>query len=275
MNTILFPTDFSANSLHAIRYGLNLFKGAKVEYILVNAYVDPSVGASMSMVWEEEMRKISQTKLTIFCERIREEGGVYAEFFPKCVSQYGDLPGALRPIIKEEKVDFLIMGSSGAGSASNSLFGSVAYATMKNAACPVLTVPLQSSIEVPHRIGLATEEKLIGDERILEPLQELVDQLNAWLMGIRVSKDTPVRKPSSEEDEFYEDIPDIQYFDLRANNALAGIEQAIGEHDIDMLSIIIKKRNLLDDLFHVSVSKKIAKQVAIPLLTLHDDGEKR
>lgn len=275
MNTVLFPTDFSANSLHAIRYGLNLFKDSNVDYILVNAYVDPSVGASMSMVWEEEMRKVSQAKLSSFCERIREEGGAQSEFFPKCISQYGDLPGALRPIIKEEGVDLLIMGSSGAGSASKSLFGSVAYATMKNAACPVLTVPLQSGIKTPHRIGLATEEKLVGDERILEPLQELVDQLNAWLMGIRVSKDASIHTTSGEEEEFYEDIPDIQYFDLRAGDALVGIEQAIGEHDIDMLSIIIKKRSLLDSLFHVSVSKKIAKQVAIPLLTLHDEGEKR
>ncbi len=275
MNTILFPTDFSANSIHAIRYGLNLFKDSKVEYILVNAYVDPSVGASMSMVWEEEMRKISKQKLSSFCERIREEGGPQADFFPKCISQYGDLPGALRPIIEEEKVDLVIMGSSGAGSASNTLFGSVAYATMKNATCPVLTVPLQSSIKTPHRIGLATEEKLVGDELILGPLQELVDQVNAWLMGIHVSKDAPMHSSTGTEQEFYEDIPDIQYFDLRAGNALVGIEQAIGEHDIDMLSIIIKKRSLLDSLFHTSVSKKIAKQVAIPLLTLHDDGKKR
>ena len=220
------------------------------------------------------MRKISQEKLASFSERVREELDDQESFNPKCISQYGDVPAALRPVIRKEKVDIVIMGSSGAGSASNSLFGSSAYATMKHATCPVLTVPLQASVKKPHRIGLATEEKLTGDEIILGPLKELVDHLNAWLMGIRVSKDAPTKSISDIEEEYYEDIPDIPYFNLQASDALVGIEQAIGEHDIDMLTIILRQRTLLDRIFHSSVSKRIAKQVAIPLLTLHDDGEK-
>jgi hypothetical protein len=93
-------------------------------------------------------------------------------------------------------------------------------------------------------------------------------------MGVRVSKDVPAKSLSDIEEEYYEDIPDIPYYDLQASDALIGIEQAIGEHDIDMLTIILKQRTVLDSLFHSSVSKRIAKQVAIPLLTLHDDGKK-
>ena len=94
-------------------------------------------------------------------------------------------------------------------------------------------------------------------------------------MGIHVSKDVAKHIITDLEEEFYEDIPDIPYYDLQALDALIGIEQAIGEHDIDMLTIILKQRSLLDRIFHSSVSKRIAKQVAIPILTLHDDGQKR
>jgi nucleotide-binding universal stress UspA family protein len=54
------------------------------------------------------------------------------------------------------------------------------------------------------------------------------------------------------------------------DDPLSGIEVAIGEHNIDLLTIIIKKRTFLDRLFHKSVSKQIAREVAIPILTLHE-----
>jgi len=38
MKKILLPTDFSDNSLNAIRYAVQLFKGEKCTFILLNAY---------------------------------------------------------------------------------------------------------------------------------------------------------------------------------------------------------------------------------------------
>ncbi|KAA3620515.1 MAG: universal stress protein, partial [Flavobacterium sp.] len=36
MKKILLPTDFSPNSLHAIDYAMNFFKGNKAHFVLLN-----------------------------------------------------------------------------------------------------------------------------------------------------------------------------------------------------------------------------------------------
>ncbi len=259
MKTILFPTDFSINSMHAIRYGLELFKEQNVRYILFNAYVDPSVGASMTYVFEDQMRDISMTMLKKLNEDLKEEYESALDM--DLINRYGDLPYSLRPLLEGENVDLVIMGASGA---NTSIFGSNAFATMRDMSCPVLTVPLQSPIASPKRIGLASYTELIGDETLLEPLHEVARITNAQLTGIHVNTE---HKSEDAADEHRG--PDaLPYINLEQSDAVNGIELAIGEHDLDMLSIIIPKRGMLDKIFHKSVSKQIAKHISIPIITL-------
>lgn len=267
MKTIVFPTDFSLNSIHAIRYGIDLFKGEDVRFILFNAYVDPSVGASMTYVFEEHMREISMTMLRKVYEELKEEYG-HGELEMDLVNRYGDLPYALKPLLEEEKVDLIIMGSSGASGANISIFGSNSFSTMKDASCPVLTVPLQAPIKAPVRIGLASESELSGNEAILEPLYAIARDHGSWVMGIHVSKKSSVVDGEPEPKTLFGNDR-LPYIDLKVDDPLKGIELAIGEHEIDMLSIIIPKRSLLDRIFHKSISKQIARQISVPILALH------
>ncbi len=123
MKTIVFPTDFSLNSMHAVRYGINLFKGQEVRFILFNAYVDPSVGASMTYVFEDHMKVISMTMLRKVLEELKDDHG-QGDLKIELVNRYGDLPYALKPFLVEEMVDLVIMGSSGASGANISILGS-------------------------------------------------------------------------------------------------------------------------------------------------------
>lgn len=266
MKTILFPTDFSLNSEHAIRYGLNMFKGQDVSFILLNTYVDPSIGANMTYVFEDQMKSISQTMLNKVHESLIEEFGDQVKGMT-LLSQYGDLPYALRPIMKERDVDLIIMGASGSSGPNISIFGSNAFATMKNATCPVLTIPLQAPISIPERIGLASETQLIGDEDILDPLLELARMHSSSIMGIQVKKKTADALVNDDESEIGNER--LPYINLDIEDPLQGIELAISEHRIELLSIIIPERSLLDRIFHRSVSKQIAREIAIPILSLH------
>ncbi|NNC82874.1 MAG: universal stress protein [Flavobacteriales bacterium] len=266
MKKILFPTDFSLNSLHAIRYGIRLFEGQDVKFYLFNSYVDPSVGASMTYVFEEQMKSISMTMMRKVYEELQDEFG-HEGLQLELINRYGDLPYALNPVLEDEGIDLVIMGSSGASGANISIFGSNAYATMKDAPCPVLTVPLQAPLKAPERIGLASEEEMGGDEAILEPLYDLARVHDSWVMGIHVSKKNRVTDGAPSDSASGTDS--LPYIDLKVDDPLQGIELAIGRYQIDMLSIILPKRSLMERIFHKSVSKQIAKQIAIPILALH------
>ncbi|MFT7611263.1 MAG: nucleotide-binding universal stress UspA family protein [Parvicellaceae bacterium] len=268
MKTILFPTDFSMNSMHAIRYGLELFKDEKdMHYILLNAYIDPSAGAAMTYDLGDHMQIISQQMLDSLEEKLDDDYG-YSDISFELLSVYGDLPGALKPIVKNKEVDLIVMGASGAGSPHISIFGSTAYACMKEATCPVLTIPLQTNIKSPELIGIASENKFKGDESFLSPILKIASIHNSWVMGVSVNTKESIDTKKNAKDVLEENM-DIEFINLNTKDPVTGIEFAIGKYKLDLLAIIIKERPLLDRIFHKSVSKQIAKQIAIPILSLH------
>jgi nucleotide-binding universal stress UspA family protein len=221
----------------------------------------------MTYVFEEHMKEISMTMLKKVYEELTDDYG-HGTLEMDLVNRYGDLPYALKPLVEEEKVDLIVMGSSGASGATISMFGSNSFSTMKDSTCPVLTVPLQAPIKAPARIGLASESELTGDEAMLEPLFEIARDHASWVMGIHVSKKSSVVDSESGEQTLF-GSDRLPFIDLKVDDPLKGIELAIGEHEIDMLSIIIPKRSLLDRIFHKSISKQIARQISVPILALH------
>lgn len=59
MIRVLIPTDFSENAFHAIRYGMELLKYQKCEFLIVNCYADDVYANTM------EMSRISSNYLRI------------------------------------------------------------------------------------------------------------------------------------------------------------------------------------------------------------------
>jgi nucleotide-binding universal stress UspA family protein len=263
MKTIIFATDFSMNSMHAIRYGLKLMSGMKCRFILFNSYVDPSVGANMNLDFQDILQANSKTLLNRTLEELQE--GVGNENLEmELINRFGDLPFALGAVVKEYHAYMVIMGSSGADGPSFSLFGSNSYASMKNLSCPVLTVPLLSAIRIPKKYGLATEIQLAGEESFIDIVYELADLHHSRILGIQVGKKTM----QLEYDRSYGD-ENLPYLNIDLEDPLEGIEMAIGEHEIDLLVMIIPKKGFLEGLFHKSISKQIARNISIPILALH------
>ena len=59
-------------------------------------------------------------------------------------------------------------------------------------------------------------------------------------------------------------------FDLIINKNLSkGIENYILDHEIDILSVISHKRNLITSLFRPSLTKELLFRLEIPMLIFH------
>jgi nucleotide-binding universal stress UspA family protein len=55
----------------------------------------------------------------------------------------------------------------------------------------------------------------------------------------------------------------------RGENVEEAIENYIDEHPIDLMAMVTTKGNLFYNLFHTSLSKKIVRNIKIPLLIMH------
>lgn len=262
MKTILFATDLSVNSKHAIEYAHQLLKDVAERYIIFYSYVDPSVGGHVSYPFEDVMNERSKEALDGFTKELEPllDGREVEQFV-----RFGDMPYAVRGILDEENVDLIVMGSSGSG---NALFGSTAYASMKELETPVLTVPLQTPVRSPARIALATEDILTGEEPYLEPVYQLVRLHDSWLMGLRVLNER-VKEKMGEVQEHAFGSDRLPYMEIDAEDPAVAIAAAVGEHEIEMLVLPLEKKGLIYRIFHRSVTKELASELRIPIIALH------
>lgn len=138
---ILFPTDFSEGSFHALPYAADLSKhyNAKL-YILHIVYdVFKATDSHIPHVSADELyREISdwaKKEIDSCCvEEIRGLSKV------EKLIQQGIPHEEIINFAAKEKIDMIIMGTYGKKGIERFIFGSTAEKVVRNAPCPVMTV---------------------------------------------------------------------------------------------------------------------------------------
>lgn len=144
MKTILIATDFSPASRNASLYGIELAKALKANIILFNAFK-----ASASSSPELKKSKLRYDALMQSDKRLLEE----ADFLDpehtimEIICDEGVAYHSIMDIANEKKVDCIVVGRKGNGSAIKDLFGSTATALTKNSNIPVIVVPEEAKFE--------------------------------------------------------------------------------------------------------------------------------
>lgn len=142
---ILFPTDFSDYSVHALTYAVSFAESCKAEihvlHIVDEAYqywMAMGPGALPVGPPPDEMLALSQKEMEKFVAS--KLAGVKAPV-TKAV-----LVG--RPFIeiiryaRDEKIDMIVMGTHGRSGLRHAILGSVTERVVRKAPCPVLTIRL-------------------------------------------------------------------------------------------------------------------------------------
>lgn len=137
VKTILFPTDFSANSANAFDWACSLARDNKARLLILHvipANVDPMV-----------------TVTTADRRRPAEEQEAYKTGFawpkpsdPTVIVEHRVAEGyaseEILRLAQEEKCDIIVMGTHGRTGLRRLLTGSVAEEVLRQASCPVLAL---------------------------------------------------------------------------------------------------------------------------------------
>lgn len=142
LDTILVPVDFSDNSLNALDTAIAIAKRQKARLLLLHVFsttpsiIYPQLGLATDFVYAK-FSKFPEKELQMLAEKIKKEYAV------ECQSYV--VSGAICPVITEQaitlKADLIVMGTHGISGFRAFFMGSCAYAVLKNAPCPVLTIP--------------------------------------------------------------------------------------------------------------------------------------
>jgi nucleotide-binding universal stress UspA family protein len=142
IDKILFPTDFSEHSEHALSYALSFAKeyGAKVHVLhviedvqyLANAYMfDVPVMPSFADIEQSRLKEMQE-----FIERVITDPTIEIE---KTIKRGRPFIEIIRTA-REEDVDLIVIATHGRSGLEHVLFGSVAEKVVRKAPCPVLSI---------------------------------------------------------------------------------------------------------------------------------------
>lgn len=143
IKSILIPTDFSELSESALKVGIAIAKRQGAKITLLHAISPDSYWPSPSDDTMPDFQLLSDFKLSIeeklkrLADKFETETGV--KFSSKLME--GSPAEMICKFAFTEDVSLIVMGTHGTSGLREFFIGSEAYRVVKNASCPVLTIP--------------------------------------------------------------------------------------------------------------------------------------
>lgn len=277
MKKILFPTDFSDAATNAFVHALEFAKVVNAELILLHTFEIPvydsqffpenyaSIYSSIELA-KFEMFKDEIPKLrTIAAERNLEDIVIKHRLMD------GDLIYNLKNAVEEDQVDFVIMGTNSASDWTKFFTGSNTESVISGVEVPVLCVPIDAKYKKVKTIGFTTRYR-DKDKKELKKILKIAKKTGAKVKSLYVktsNSDVTEETRKEWERDFAEE--NVEFLVLPSDDVKETILDFILYKDIDVLTTITHKRSFFESIFDSSFSKKIAKEVTIPILVMHED----
>lgn len=277
MKKILFPTDFSDAATNAFVHALEFAKVVKAELILLHTFEIPvydsqffpenyaSIYSSIELA-KFEMFKDEIPKLrTIAAERNLDDIVIKHRLMD------GDLIYNLKNAVEEDQADFVIMGTNSVSDWTKFFTGSNTESVIAGVEVPVLCVPIEAKYKKVKTIGFTTRYRE-KDKKELRKILKIAKKTDAKVKSLYVKTSTSdVTDETRKEFEKEFATENVEFLVLPSDDIKETILDFVLYKDIDILTTITHKRSFFESIFNSSFSKKITKEVPIPILVMHED----
>lgn len=276
MKKILFPTDFSESATNAFVHALEFAKIVKAELILLHTFEIPVYDSQFFPEnYAAIYSSIELAKFEMFKDEIPKLRAIATErnlddIVIKHRLMDGDLIYNLKNAVEEDKVDFVIMGTSGVTDWTKFFLGSNTNAVISEIKVPVLCIPADVKYKKIKTIGFTTRYRE-KDKVELKKVLDIAKKTNAKVKSLYVkTSNSDVSDVTIKEWEKEFAHENVEFLVLPSDEVKETILDFILYKDIDILTTITHKRSFFESLFESSFTKKIAKEVSIPVLVMHE-----
>lgn len=274
MKRILFPTDFSETATNAFVHALEFANSIDGELVLLHAFDLPvfdsqyfpenymliyeSVELSQFEVFKDELPKL---------HAIAEKRNLNSIKMTHRLMD-GGLTFAIAKAIKDDQIDYIIMGTEGATGWSEVLLGTHTTAVISDVSIPVFSIPSKVKFKPIKNIAFTTRFRP-KDKTALKNVLEIAKKMKAKIKCLYVKTDSSdVSKETIKEwEEEFANEP-VEFHLILSEDIKESILDFIMFKDIDVLSMLTYKRNFFENLFHHSLTKDCAANLEIPILAI-------
>lgn len=191
MKHILYPTDFSENSEHALGYALELARLFNAELTLFNSYKLPYSKTNLLVSMMDRMREDSENDLATMRDRILEDSS-YKTLKVNIDSRAGGFVSLIPKVAENHQSDLIVMGTKGATGLKELFIGSNTLEVIQTAHCPVLAIP-ENALNAQKRkfnsIAMATDLKSLSSNKVLQPLFDIAKKCNAPIEFVNITRE--------------------------------------------------------------------------------------
>lgn len=274
MKTILFPTDFSNNAIHASEYAGMVSKRMNAKVVLLNVYTIPTVSEYQLPNEIENFinqnKREAQTKLDEFTRIFLKNTGLQSDKVSTRV-EYGYVSDKIVDTARALQADMIVMATKGATDFLDRWLGTNAQKVMKHSDCPVWIVPQKALIHFPQNFLYAAdfqEDELLATHKIMEIAEpfgakcKIVHVHDYFEMNVGHQIEATVHQLN----EVFEE-EDISVKSLHRANIIEGLETYIRRQKPDVLALAIHEKSLFDRIFDTSITKHFVQEAHLPILT--------
>jgi len=278
MITILLPTDFSENSKNAIRYALDFFHGKKCTFYFFNVqkiseYVTAEVFSSSpkNFIYDaviSDNKEMLNSLMHSFKEVYKSEDYT---FHSKV--DFDTITDAITQTVSLYNIDLIIMGTNGATSTKEVLFGSNTLNVVRQVeTCTVLTIPENYTYKKVESILFSLHEEDILKKEKLKPLFNLMAvQEQPHLQILNIEYDA-IKDPDTIENEHIQSTfknGDYTFHSLTNIPTPFAINAFVQLFNVSLHAMFLEKESLLERFIFGSETSKISYGSRIPLLVMH------
>lgn len=274
MKTIIFPTDFSSNAIHASEYAGMIAKRIEANVILLNVYTIPTISEYQLPNDIENFinlnKKEAQSKMEVFAKTFLKNTGLQPEKVSIRV-EYGYVSDKIVDTANVVQADMIVMGTKGASDFLDRWLGTNAQKVMKNANCPVWIIPQKALIHYPQDFLYAAdfqEDELLATHKI----KELAEPFGARCKVVHVHEyfepniGHRIEETAHQLRDVFDD-EDVSVKTLNRTNITEGLETYIRTHKPDVLALAIHGKSFFERIFDTSITKHFVQEAHLPILT--------
>lgn len=270
---ILIPTDFSNRSKVAVRYAVTLAKKLEAEIILLHAvHFDPPARAAVTLKTQSIENTMMQNAQLDGAQLLRE---IHDEHGSNHNIQYEITRGlpmkdAVSAFAQKHDVSLIVMGTKGATGLDQVLLGSNAAAMINASNIPVITVPEFAQCHTLKHIVYATDmQNTVAELMVLLPWAKALDA-TIHVLHIAAPGSSQTQDVNKTAETFIQETGylNISFHVATNDDVVAGLDVFIAQKQADLLVMFTHDLTFFEKLFGQSVTRKMAFQSNIPLLSM-------
>lgn len=271
--TILVPIDYSDVANNALKYAAGLAGHLSAKIILLHIYHVPVPTGEIPIliISPQELEKENRQRIKKLEKEVVKltSGKVKVE----SIAQEGFAVDEILEVIKEKKINLVVMGITGAGNTKSNLWGSTTTSVMKKSQCPVLVIPKSVKFKKPKKIVLAYDFNGEVTARVKNSVKSLVKALKAEVLVFDMLLPEEIHYKEALAGMHADNVFTRERHSMNfreGENINLEIAQFADEKSADWLIMIPHKYNFWNSLFHRSNTRQMAFETKVPLLSVHD-----